>query len=882
MNRFAALRIYSGIVLTAIAGGVVPVAAQGVASFSREADGALCVLSDGARLKLQVCSENSIRVVHTAKATIPSPKGYVVGRETFTPGTWDATDNGAGIVVTTPKITATVNKTTGLVAFATAAGVPICSETQRALTPVTKSGEAGFAGTLNFSSPDQEAVYGLGNLSMATPGWGATGEAYWESFPPDRTGAINIRNVTVDLHQSNWYDVVPFFMTTSGYGVLLNFSCHAVKTPPLNFTADFLTRDAWDYFFVYGPEFDTVVAGYREVTGPAPMLPKWAFGFWQCKNRYMSADELKTAVATFRSSGIPLDCIVQDWSWWSGTTTGYGSFTWDAPFANAAQWIESIHQSNCHFALSIWPTFSSGTPHLPEMQSHFITAPCNGDAATPGTFMNIFDSQAADLMWGYMNSTCLSAGVDAWWMDATEPECTPLTGQVTPGTGLGSGAIDRYANAYALAHAKNIYEHQRAVTTDKRVVNLTRSFYGGQHRFGTIYWGGDISSGDMKNVATAVSGGINSCMAGNPYWCSDIGGFMDNGTLMLNDDILARWFEAGTFFPLFRIHGSRDTEIYGMSAAVKPIAIAFSKLRYRLMPYIYSLAWKVTSEGYTMTRALPFDFPDDAKVRTIADQFMFGPALMVSPVVTAGADSRSVYLPAGTWYDFWTGAKEVVASGTSKNVAAPLQSIPVYARAGAILPMGPHIQYATEKNDPIELRIYPGADGQFTLYEDENDGYGYEAGKYSMIPISYSDATGKVTIGERTGSFPGMPQAHTFNIVMVKAGHGIADTVTADPDCVIEYAGSPMMGCPAEPVAAGPPSIRNHSALPVRSFILKTSGECITFPALPAGYQRQVAVYNLSGRLLAKTIVAWNHLSLRETFGFTEAIYLVKVRLIRP
>ncbi|MBN1757447.1 MAG: glycoside hydrolase family 31 protein [Chitinispirillaceae bacterium] len=878
MKKLAAMLLCFSAVIALAA---VPVSAQTVASFTKDADGVLCVLYDGSRLKLQVCSDNVIRVVHTTREAIPSPQGYVVGRDAFTPGTWDATDNGDAIVLTTPKMMVTVDKTTELVSFATPGGTVIGRETQRTLTAVTKGGEAGFSGTLQFSSLDGEAVYGLGNLSMATPGWGSDGTAYWESMPPDREGTLDIRNFTVDLHQSNWYDVIPFFMTTSGYGVLLNFCCHAVKTPPLNFAADFLTNDAWDYFFIYGPQFDTVVAGYRGVTGPAPMLPKWAFGFWQCKNRYMSADALKTAVSTFRSNGIPLDCIVQDWSWWSGTTEGYGSFTWDTPYANASQWIEEIHQNNCHFALSIWPTFSAGTPHLAEMQSHFITVPCNGDAATPGSFMNIFDSQAADLIWSYMNTTCLSAGVDAWWMDATEPECQVLTGQITPGTGLGSGVIDRYANAYALAHAKNIYEKQRTVSSDKRVVNLTRSFYGGQHRFGTIYWGGDISSGDIKNVATSVSGGINSCMAGNPYWCSDIGGFMDNGNLQLNDDILARWFEAGTFFPLFRIHGSRDTEIYGMSATVKPIAIAFSKLRYRLMPYIYSLAWKVTSEGYTMTRALPFDFPDDPAVRNIADQFMFGPALLVNPVSEAAAISRSLYLPAGTWYDFWTGTPEEVTAGKSKNVMAPLEMIPVYARAGSIIPMGPRMQYATEKNDPIELRIYPGADAQFTLYEDENDGYGYETGSYSTIPISYTEADGKVTIGPRSGTFPGMPEMHTFNVVFVKTGHGIADTVTGDPDCVIEYNGSPMRGCPAEPVAVNPASIGKLPAKPLQTYILKTSGERLSFPPVPAGYTRQVAVYNLSGRLLARATTAQRRVSPREDFGLSEGIYLVKVRAVR-
>jgi hypothetical protein len=254
---------------------------------------------------------------------------------------------------------------------------------------------------------------------------------------------------------------------------------------------------------------------------------------------------------------------------------------------------------------------------------------------------------------------------------------------------------------------------------------------------------------------------------------------------------------------------------------------------------------------------------------------------MVNPVMKASAISRSVYLPAGTWYDFWTGTAETVTAGKSKNVVAALQSIPVYARAGAILPMGPRIQYATEKNDPIELRIYPGADGEFTLYEDENDGYGYESGNYSTIPISYSQADGKVTIGTRTGSFPGMPANHTFNVVFVNTGHGIADTVTVDPDCVIEYDGSPMRGCPAEPAAVKPASVNKLPAQAVHPYIMKTSGERLSFSAAPAGYDRQVAVFSLSGRLLARATVTHRRISLRETFGLPEGLYIVKVRAVR-
>ena len=319
------------------------------------------------------------------------------------------------------------------------------------------------------------------------------------------------------MHQTNWMDVIPFFMTTSGYGILMNFCCHATKATPINFTADFLLNNAWDYFFFYGPQFDTIIAGYRNVTGPAPMPPKWALGWWQCKNRYTSSADINTAVSTYRADNIPLDCIVQDWDWW----TAYGSFTWGANYTNPLTWIGTIHTNHAHFALSTWPTFVAGTPNYTQMTGHFITATCN--SGTAGNFMDAFDTTALNWFWGYMNTNCYANGVDGWWMDASEPECQALTNQTTSW-----GAIETYANAYPLSHAKNIYEHQRAVSNAKRVVNLTRSFWGGQQRFGTYYWNGDLSGSDMGNVATTVSGGINSSMAGNPYWCSDIGGFQNN------------------------------------------------------------------------------------------------------------------------------------------------------------------------------------------------------------------------------------------------------------------------------------------------------------------------------------------------------------------
>jgi alpha-D-xyloside xylohydrolase len=360
-------------------------------------------------------------------------------------------------------------------------------------------------------------------------------------------------------------------------------------------------------------------------------------------------------------------------------------------------------------------------------------------------------------------------------------------------------------------------------------------------------------------------------MAGNPYWCSDIGGFQANNG-PLSDEILTRWFEAGTFFPIFRTHGTRATEIYNMNAAPKQTCTYYDILRYRLMPYIYSLAWMVTSQNYTITRALPFDFPNDASVKNIANQYMFGPALMINPVTTAGANNRTVYLPSGTWYDFWTGAS--IPSG-NVNASAPLQTIPIYARAGAILPMGPKIQYATQSSDPIELRVYPGANGSFTLYEDEGDGYNYESGKYATIPITYIDKPQNLIIGARSGSFTGMLASRTFKVVFVKANHGIADTITADPDFTLNYTGA------ATSTTGVPVSIQNNAIDRLQSSLtLKTAENSLVLSKDFAGKSKSIGVYDLGGKLIAMKTLTANAINLRKDLGVPSGIYIVKVKTL--
>jgi alpha-D-xyloside xylohydrolase len=376
-------------------------------------------------------------------------------------------------------------------------------------------------------------------------------------------------------------------------------------------------------------------------------------------------------------------------------------------------------------------------------------------------------------------------GWDAIWADNTEPQSYPEGVNVHAATtALGKGAF--YINAYPLEHNRGIYEGWRSLgPNNKRVYILTRSAFAGQQRYAAGAWSGDINA-TASVYAAQIPGGLSYAISGMPYWTTDIGGYFGTPS----EELFTRWFQFGAFCPTFRIHGQAPKELYGSqwSAQGKANMLAVDNLRYRLMPYIYSLAWMVTSQGYTIMRPLLFDFQSDTKVYGITDQFMFGPALLINPVTAMGATSRSVYLPAGSWYDFWTGS--TIAGGATSTVNAPLGQVPIYVRAGSIVPMGPMIQYATQSADPLEIRVYKGQSGAFTLYEDEGDTYGYESGQYAQIPFSWDDNAQQLTIGARTGSYTGMPASRTFNIVWVGGNHGAGVAVTSTPDQVVKYNGA--------------------------------------------------------------------------------------------
>jgi alpha-D-xyloside xylohydrolase len=556
-----------------------------------------------------------------------------------------------------------------------------------------------------------------------------------------------------------------------------------------------------DYYFFYGPTIDQVVAGYRTATGAAPMFPKWAYGLFQSKDKYGSQSELLAVKDGYRNNRIPLDVIVQDWDYWNPYSWG-SHFMDEARYPSPATLMSNLHSANVHGMISIWPEYEYvASPRKAGDQDNYNALNAIGALYPSGGthhFYDTFNASARTLVYRQIYDRLIgNYGWDGIWADNTEPQAYPdALNMRTVNTALGKGALS--LNAYPLQHSKALYEGWRSVgPTGKRVYVLTRSAFAGQQRYATTCWSGDINS-DFPTYARQIPAGLNFAIAGMPYWTTDIGGYWGHTTdwsTAANNELFTRWFQYGAFCPIFRIHGGGAREIYGnqWSATTKANLLAIDNLRYRLMPYIYSLASRVTSEGYTIMRPLVFDYQNDTNVFNLKDQFLFGPAFLVNPVTTVGATSRNAYFPAGTWYDFWTGATR--GGGGTASVSAPLSQIPLFVKAGSIVPMGPMIQYATQSADPIELRVYRGRDGAFTLYEDEGDTFAYESNQSARIPITWNEAAQQLTIGARTGSFAGMQVNRTFNIVWVGAGRGTGVGVST-ADQTVSYDGSAVVVSP--------------------------------------------------------------------------------------
>jgi alpha-D-xyloside xylohydrolase len=718
------------------------------------------------------------------------------------------------LTVKSEKTSVKCNLASGAISFYNTAGTVLLNEKENSAS--FKVFDDAGSNTYNVEQAyvldTAEAIYGLGQQQQ---------------------GKMVQRSLTLNMVQGNTDDYIPFFQSNKGYGLFWdNYSptTFTDNTEGTSFKSE--VGDCIDYYFMNGGNADGVIACMRDLTGQAPMFPLWVYGFFQSKERYKSQDELVNVVKKYRELKVPLDGIIQDWQYWGS------NYLWNAmdflndEFPNPQKMVNDVHSLHAHMTISIWNSFGPKTKQYRELDSigalmNFSTWPQSGSTIWPPrrdypSGVRVYDAYnpaARDIYWKYL-SHMHSLGLDGWWMDSSEPDHLDFKpSDLDNKTYLGS--FRKVRNAFPLMTVGGVYTHQRAVDSNKRVFILTRSAFAGQQRYGANTWSGDVTA-SWNTLRNQISAGLNFSLTGIPYWNSDIGGFfLWNFKKKLEDpeyrELYVRWLEFGTFTPMMRSHGEgAPREIYQFGTKGTKYYDAVEKyinLRYRFLPYIYSTSWDVTANHSSMIRALVMDSPKDRNALDINDEFLFGKSVLVSPVTNAmyvkpgmsGKDtvqvedfstikSKETYLPAGNdWYDFWTGEKS--SGGNKVTKQTPLDIIPLYVKAGAIIPIAPSVQYAEERKwDELEIRIYPGANGTFVLYEDENDNYNYEKGIYSTIAFNWDDKKKVLTISDRKGSFPGMLDSRKFNIVIVDTNKGGGEKLVSQPDRMITYTGKKAVG----------------------------------------------------------------------------------------
>jgi alpha-D-xyloside xylohydrolase len=764
-----------------------------IISYKKEADGVSFLLDKGL-MKIKVCRNDIVEVKYTILKSFPQSSSLVVNNKWAARVGFTVTEFDGNVVITTGKLKVVINKITQAITYTTMAGKIITSEDKtdnKSMLAATIAGINTYNCTTQFNSPQDEALFGLG------------------CHPVDSL-SINYKGRNQDMAIKYMTGAIPVLLSTKGYGLIWdNYSAsnfYGAEADNTKFKYVSESGKQVDYYFFYGPDFDHIIDLYRTATGKAPMFPKWSFGLFQSQDRYMSQQEILTVKDNYRNNHIPVDAIVQDWYYWDPLPIGSHIMNPER-YPDPKALVDELHKANLHAMISIWPVFGKGTHNFDALKSKGYLTNITWDNVVTHTFDTYYDAhnpKARDLYWEQARDSLVKRyGWDAWWVDQCEPDNGALLDERRKDTFYSGRGID-YFNTFSLEHTKGIYGGWRKDIPGKRAFFLVRQAFAGQQRNATTLWSSDISC-TFASYKIQVPQGINACASGIPYWTSDIGGYhlgwkAADWSKPENRELFTRWFQFGTFCPIFRIHGKGERALFSdnWDAKTKAILLTYDKLRYRLLPYIYSLAGRVTTDNYTIMRALSFDFRNDPKVYSIPDQYMFGPAFLVNPVTeqlytgsnaAAGKTTRSVYLPASAqWYDFWTGKK--YDGGQSLDAASPIDIMPLYVKAGSIIPMGPDVEYATEKpGSPIELRIYPGADGKFKFYEDENDNYDYEKGAYATFSLSWDDKSRSLTISDTQGKFPGMLKKHTFNVVLVNEQQGTNLKVTAQANKIVQYEG---------------------------------------------------------------------------------------------
>jgi alpha-D-xyloside xylohydrolase len=759
-------------------------------------------------VEIQLYSPEIVRVVK-------SPIGHKFRKESLsvikspTKTAFSVKQMGNNLTLKTNNLSIVLDLKSAVISYYTVSGNILLQEQEGGsiFTPFNDAGSATYTVYQGFRLDKNEAIYGLGQQQQ---------------------GKMVQRDLTLNMIQGNTNDYVPLFQSVKGYGVFWdNYSPTQFvdNQESTSFKSD--VGDCIDYYFMYGANADGVIARMRDLTGQTPMFPLWTFGYWQSKERYKSQDELLDVVKKYRELQVPLDGIIQDWQYWGNNYLWNAMEFLNVDFPDPQKMVDDVHKLNAHMIISIWNSFGPQTKQYKELEKidallDFKTWPESGSEKWPPNYdypsgvrvYDPFNPEARDIYWKYLKQLA-SFGIDGWWLDSSEPDHHQFKpSDLDNKTYLGS--FRKVRNAFPLMTVGGVYQHQRAEDASKRVFILTRSAFAGQQRYGANTWSGDVIA-TWPVLRKQISAGLNFSLTGIPYWNSDIGGFfLWRYPRKLDDpdykELYVRWLEFGAFCSIMRSHGTdAPREIYQFGKKGERFYDAIEKfinLRYRFLPYIYSTSWAVSVHQSSMMRALMMDFPGDKNALDVNDQYMFGKSLLVSPVTNpmytklavTGKDTvkvedfsviktKQTYLPAGTdWLDFWTGEK--LAGGQNIEKLTPIDIIPLYVKAGSIIPMGPIVQFAEEKNwDNLEIRIYPGGNGQFMLFEDENDNYNYEKGIYSNITFDWNDAKRTLTVSARSGSFPGMLQNRKFNIVVVGPNKGVGENAVTLSDKTISYDG---------------------------------------------------------------------------------------------
>lgn len=767
-----------------------------VRSFKKTDFGVSFILDKG-MMNLYLLNNDLVEVKYTLFDKMPEKKSLVVLPVKSYLKNFSVKEKGEDVVITTSKLNIKVEKKTNAITYSDLNDHVILAEADQINKQMRDTSIVGintYACSTSFQSPKDEALFGLG------------------CHPLDSL-SINYKGRNQDMAIKYLTGAIPVMLSSKGYGLLWDnyaeskFYGDEVANTQYTYVSE--SGKMVDYYFFYGPSFDHIMDLYRDLTGRAPMYPKWAFGLFQSQDRYKSQQEVLSVKDNYRNNHIPVDVIVQDWFYWSPAPIGSHIMNPER-YPDPKAMVDELHKAHIHAMISIWPCFGKGTQDYDQLKKAGYLSSVTWDnffVHAIDTYYDAHNPGAREMYWDQARDSLIKRyGWDAWWVDQCEPDTKDPNDRKKAVFYTGKG-ID-YFNTYSLEHTKGIYKYWRRDIPKKRIFLLARQAFAGQQRNAATLWSSDITT-TFAAFKNQIPQAINACVSGIPYWTSDIGGYISytspegipDWSTPTQRELFTRWFQFGAFSPIFRIHGKGERALFSKNwdEKTKSILLKYDDLRYRLLPYIYSLSSEVTRDNYTIMRSLAFDFRNDPEVYNIPDEYMFGPAFLVNPVTQqlySGdhanqlGSTRKVYLPKNTeWYDFWTGKK--LDGGQTIDAAAPIDIMPLYVRAGSIIPMGQVMEYATQKPaDNIELRIYPGADGHFTLYEDENNTYNYEKGEFATFTFNWNDKTKELSISARKGSFPGMLKNRTFNVILVGENKGTGVQQTAKADKVIKYNGS--------------------------------------------------------------------------------------------